>query len=194
MSSLKCGPAELAMLKPQNTMIEHVEEFLQDDDEAQLHVTHSQPNKNSQSESNSSSAVAITAQSSTKRSRIHLLDLPIEILELLCTDYLDTVTCTCFGLACKAFFEITEHLYPWQVNLHMRSRDKKCLGHLLTDWMAPKYSFDHAWGKFLLKKHYLSDEKEIERQWKKKESWRRIRIVVDKFGAAVAYESTRKGF
>jgi len=78
--------------------------------------------------------------------------------------------------------------------MRTRGEEKKCLGHLLTDWMAPKYSFDHSWGKFLLKKYYLNDEKEIERLWKRKESWKRIRLVVDKFGAAVAYERMKRGF
>ncbi|KAE8442824.1 hypothetical protein EG329_002796 [Mollisiaceae sp. DMI_Dod_QoI] len=129
-------------------------------------------------------------------SKISLVDLPPELLELLCTEYLDTVTCTSLGLTCKAIFNITEHLYPHQVNLHMRTSgpDKKCLGHLLTDWMAPMYAFDHSWGKFLRKKHYLNNEAIIERRWGEKESWIRIKLVVDKYGAAVAYESSRGGF
>lgn len=73
-------------------------------------------------------------------------------------------------------------------------KNNKCLGHLLTDWMAPKYSFNHAWGIFLPKKHYLNDEKEVERMWRRKESWKRICLVRDRYGAAVAYETKQKGF
>jgi hypothetical protein len=63
--------------------------------------------------------------------------------------------------------------------------------------MAPKYSFDHSWGKFLLKKHYLNDDAEVERKWHEKESWPKIRLTaVDRMGASVAYRvsSKRNGF
>jgi hypothetical protein len=63
--------------------------------------------------------------------------------------------------------------------------------------MEPKYSFDHSWGKFLLKKHYLMDEAAIERKWREKESWPKIRLTpIDKMGASVAYRASikRTGF
>jgi hypothetical protein len=125
----------------------------------------------------------------------HLLDLPVDILELLCQNYLDICSNTCLGLTCKSFFNITEHLYPFQVSLYTRTLPtRKCLGHLLTQWMSPKYSFDHSWGRFKLKRHYIKDEAEIERRWKEKESWPRIRLVMDGMGATVAYRAKRKGF
>jgi hypothetical protein len=124
-----------------------------------------------------------------------LLDLPIDILEMLCRRYLDICSNTCLGLTCKAFFNITEHLYPFQVSLYTRTLPTwRCLGNLLTQWMAPKYSFDHSWGRFKLKRHYIKDESEIERRWKEKESWPRIRLAMDGMGAVVAYRAKRKGF
>ncbi len=128
--------------------------------------------------------------------KCYILDLPIEILESICREYIDTTTATCLGLTCHSFFNITEHIYPYQVNLHMRTKgtNRKCLGHLLTDWMLPKYSFDHSWGKFLLKRHWRMDEDVVDRKWREKEGWRRIRLVPDKLGAVVAYEGSRGGF
>jgi hypothetical protein len=125
----------------------------------------------------------------------NILELPIDILELICRRYLDTCSNTCLGLTCKAFFNITEHLYPFQVSLYTRTLpSRKCLGHLLTQWMAPKYTFDHSWGKFKLKRHYVKDEADIERRWKEKESWPRIRLSMDGMGAIIAYRAKRRGF
>ncbi|CZR50354.1 uncharacterized protein PAC_00226 [Phialocephala subalpina] len=194
-AALEVGPAALS--KVSNSIIEHIEELAtasdsppQEDDTVHVTAPHDL------SVSAVSLNAAIIPQAATNRSKIHILDLPVELIELLCVQYLDTVTCTCLGLTCHPLFNITEHLYPYQVNLHMRTLgpDKKCLGHLLTDWMAPKYSFDHSWGKFLPKRYYLNDEVEVERRWRQKESWRRIRTIADKNGAAIAYERTRHGF
>jgi hypothetical protein len=60
--------------------------------------------------------------------------------------------------------------------------------------MAPKYTFDHSWGKFKLKRHYVKDEADIERRWKEKESWPRIRLSMDGMGAIIAYRAKRRGF
>jgi hypothetical protein len=144
-----------------------------------------------------------TSQPTTKESRVHILDLPPELLEMICKKHLDLCSNTCLGLTCKTFFNITEDLAPFQVNLHARTPisttlpRRWCLGHLLTSWMEPKYSFDHSWGKFLLKKHYLMDEAAIERKWREKESWPKIRLTpIDKMGASVAYRASikRTGF
>ncbi|KAH7419663.1 hypothetical protein BKA64DRAFT_716108 [Cadophora sp. MPI-SDFR-AT-0126] len=135
--------------------------------------------------------VILPDESTAWMSRIHLLDLPVEVIELLCRLYLDVCSNVCLGLTCRTLFNITEHIHPYQVSLHMRT-SRKCLGHLLTEWMAPKYSFDHSWGKFLLKKSFLRNEDAIEMQWKRKESWRYIRLAEDKAGAIVAYESDSK--
>lgn len=125
---------------------------------------------------------------------IHILDLPVDILEIICR-YLDICTSTCLGLTCKPFFNITEHLHPFHVSLYTRTLpSRKCLGQLLTVWMAPKYAFNHSWGKFLLKRHYVKDEGEIERRWREKETWPRIRLTIDNMGAVVAYRAKRKGF
>lgn len=195
LAALEAGPGALS--KVSNSIIEHVEELPTPSDSPPqesdtTHVTASQDLSESTASSNAKSIIRNTAHGS----RIHILDLPVELIELLCVQYLDTVTCTCLGLTCHPLFNITEHLYPYQVNLHMRTLgpDKRCLGHLLTDWMAPKYSFDHSWGKFLPKRYYLHDEAEIERRWRQKESWMRIRLIADKNGAAVAYEKKRHGF
>ncbi|KAH7364770.1 hypothetical protein BKA65DRAFT_546637 [Rhexocercosporidium sp. MPI-PUGE-AT-0058] len=134
-------------------------------------------------------------ESTATASRIHILDLPIELIEMLCREYLDICSNTCLGLTCKTFFNMTEHINPFQVNLHMRTSGI-CLGRLLTTWMAPKYSFNHSWGKFLLKRHYNNDEAEVERRWKEKEQWKKIRLSMDSMGYSVAYESRskRRGF
>jgi len=125
----------------------------------------------------------------------NIFDLPTEILELICRQYLDICSNTCLGLTCKAFFNITEHLHPFQVSLFMRTLpSRKCLGHLLTEWMAPKYTFDHSWGKFLPKRQFVKNEDEIDRKWREKEAWPKIRLQMDKMGATVAYKSKRKGF
>ncbi|KAH9215543.1 hypothetical protein DL95DRAFT_523218 [Leptodontidium sp. 2 PMI_412] len=133
--------------------------------------------------------------STATASRIHLLDLPIELVEMICREYLDICSNTCLGLTCKILFNMTEHINPFQVNLHMRTSGI-CLGRLLTTWMAPKYSFNHSWGKFLLKRHYIDDEAEVERKWKEKERWKKIRLSTDKMGASIAYQSRskRRGF
>jgi hypothetical protein len=145
----------------------------------------------------------ITSQLTTKQSRAHILDLPPELLEMICKQHLDLCSNTCLGLTCKTFFNITEDLAPFQVNLHMRTPlsttlpRRWCLGHLLTSWMEPKYSFDHSWGKFLLKRHYLMNDAAIERKWREKESWPKIRLTpIDKMGATVAYRASikRTGF
>lgn len=70
--------------------------------------------------------------------------------------------------------------------------NKICLGRLLTDWMAPKYAFDHSWGKFCLKRWYVNNEKEIEAKWREKESWTMIRVTRDNMGAMVAYKGHSK--
>lgn len=125
----------------------------------------------------------------------HFLNLPIEIIESICRQYIDITTATCLGLTCKSFFNITEHLYPFQINLHMRTKgtDRKCLGHLLTSWMAPKYSFDHSWGKFLLKRYGRKDE-DIDNKWREKEGWTRIGLQRDRLGACIAYKCAKGGF
>ena len=129
-----------------------------------------------------------------KPGRIQLLGLPADIIYFICR-CLDICSSTCLGLTCKAFFNITEHLYPFQANLYTRTLpSRKCLGQLLTQWMAPKYSFDHSWGKYRLKRHYVKDEAEVERRWKEKETWQRIRLVMDDNGAVVAYRAKRRGF
>ena len=126
---------------------------------------------------------------------LQLLDLPLDIIEHICRRYLDICSSTCLGLTCKAFFNITEHLHPFQVNLYTRTLpSRKCLGQLLTQWMAPKYSFDHSWGKYKLKRYHVKDELEIERRWKEKETWPRIRLIMDGMGAVVAYRAKRRGF
>ncbi|PVH69985.1 hypothetical protein DL98DRAFT_661385 [Cadophora sp. DSE1049] len=135
--------------------------------------------------------VILPDESTAWISRIHLLDLPVELIEMLCRLYLDVCSNVCLGLTCRTLFNMTEHIHPYQVNLHMRTSGK-CLGHLLTDWMAPKYSFDHSWGKFLLKKSFMRNEDAIETQWRRKESWNNIRLAVDNAGAVVAYESDSK--
>ncbi|KAL2060262.1 hypothetical protein VTL71DRAFT_9657 [Oculimacula yallundae] len=132
--------------------------------------------------------VVLPDESTTMMSRIHLLDLPIDLIELLIREYLDITSNTCLGLTCKALFPITEYHFPFSANLHMRTAGT-CLGHLLTTWMAPKYAFSHSWGKFLLKRAYKDDSAEIERKWKQKESWKKIRVLPDTAGAQVAYES-----
>jgi hypothetical protein len=127
-----------------------------------------------------------------------ILDLPPELI-LLIFKRLDICASVCLGLTCKALFNYNEHLHPFQVSLHMRTqptediKSKKCLGHLLTEWMKPKYTFDHSWGKFLQKKHYKDDPEEVERRWKEKETWPRIRIVADKGGALIAFKSNTRG-
>jgi hypothetical protein len=60
--------------------------------------------------------------------------------------------------------------------------------------MAPKYSFDHSWGKFLLKRHWLMDEDAVDIKWREKERWKRIKLIPDKIGAVIAYESQTRGF
>jgi hypothetical protein len=60
--------------------------------------------------------------------------------------------------------------------------------------MAPKYTFDHSWGIFRLKRHYIKNEADIERRWREKESWPRIRIFRDGMGAIVAFRAKRMGF
>lgn len=138
----------------------------------------------------------MTGSQGERSSKCHILELPIELIESLCREYIDVVTATVLGLTCHSFFNITEHLYPYQVNLHMRTkgRDRKCLGHLLTDWMAPKYSFDHSWGIFRLHRYWRHDEDAVDKKWREKESWKRIKLVRDKIGAVVAYESQQRGF
>lgn len=139
--------------------------------------------------------IVLPDESTAWFSRIHLLDLPVELIEMFCRVYLDVCSNVCLGLTCRTLFNMTEHIHPYQVNLHMRTSGK-CLGHLLTRWMAPKYSFDHSWGKFVPKKIFLRNEEEIERQWSRKESWNNIRLAIDNVGATIAYESSskRKGF
>ncbi|KAK0108582.1 hypothetical protein ONS95_003379 [Cadophora gregata] len=139
--------------------------------------------------------IILPDESTAWMSKIHLLDLPVELVDMFCRVYLDVCSNTCLGLTCRTLFNMTEHIHPYQVSLHMRTSGK-CLGHLLTGWMAPKYSFDHAWGKFLPKKMFLRNDEAIEREWRRKESWRNIRLAVDNAGAIVAYESSskRKGF
>ncbi|CZT11241.1 uncharacterized protein RAG0_15438 [Rhynchosporium agropyri] len=143
--------------------------------------------------------IVLPDESTAIASKTHLTDLPIEILEHLCKSYLDVCSGTCLGLTSKGLFNITEYLHPFQPNLHMRSGriyrgelvttiTPVCLGHLLTTWMAPKYTFNHAWGKFLLKKAYINNAAEVERKWKMKANWRWIRLSVDAMGACVAYE------
>lgn len=138
----------------------------------------------------------VTTSYGERSSRCHILELPIELIESLCREYIDVVTATALGLTCYSFFNITEHLYPYQVNLHMRTKGKnrKCLGHLLTDWMAPKYSFDHSWGIFRLHRQWRHDEDAVDKKWREKEGWKRIKLVRDKIGAVVAYESQQRGF
>lgn len=60
--------------------------------------------------------------------------------------------------------------------------------------MAPKYSFDHSWGVFLLTREWRRDEEVVEKRWREKEGWRRIKLIKDKIGAVVAYESLTRGF
>lgn len=62
--------------------------------------------------------------------------------------------------------------------------------------MAPKYSFDHSWGVFLLAKEWKGrrGKREVEEKWREKEGWNRIALVRDKIGAVVAYESQTRGF
>lgn len=125
---------------------------------------------------------------------MRLLDLPIDILTMICR-YLDICSNTCLGLTCKAFFNITEDMYPFQVSLDIRTlSSQKCLGHLLTQWMAPKYAFDHSWGRYKLKRHSVNDEADIERKWKEKESRPRICLMMDGMGATVPFRAKRKGF
>ncbi|KAG4432923.1 hypothetical protein IFR05_011594 [Cadophora sp. M221] len=140
-------------------------------------------------------SIVLPDASTAAASRIHLLDLPIELVEMICREYVDICSNTCLGLTCKILFNMTEHINPFQVNLHMRTAGV-CLGHLLTTWMAPKYSFNHAWGKFLLKRHYISDEAEVDRKWKEKERWKKIKLSMDTMGAIIAYEckKTRRGY
>jgi hypothetical protein len=59
--------------------------------------------------------------------------------------------------------------------------------------MLPKYTFDHSWGKFLRRKYYV-DPREVEAKWKRKERFDRIRLQVDRYGAAVAYDSDSDGY
>lgn len=140
--------------------------------------------------------VVLPDASTTHTSRIHLLHLPSELLELICRDHLDITSNTCLGLTCWKLNNITEHLVPFAVNLHMRTAGV-CLGHLLTQWMEPMYVFDHSWGKFLTRRRYRDrGEREVERRWREKEGWRKIRLAMDREGACVAYESRsrRRGF
>ena len=114
--------------------------------------------------------------------------IPYSIYRHICKNYLDHCSRICLALTCRGLYRSTWHVHPSRLSLYSWTMPSRlCLGQLLEDWMAPKYSFDHSRGIFRLKKHYLNNEEDVTRKWREIQSWPDIGITVDSAGAVIAY-------